>query len=219
MLYLHPDKFPPRLPALVASDARLLPYFDVPFQHADAAVLRRMGRAGDGERYLDLIGAVRDAVPDAVIRSTFLVGHPGEGRREFDALLRFQERARLDWLGAFAWSREEGTPAAGDKGALAAAIAAPAARRRREAVEGRQRAITEARLDRWIGREMDVLVEERVEGEALALGRAFPQAPEVDGSVVIHSPSAAPGDVVRCRMAGRAGLDLQAVPVESGGAR
>lgn len=212
LLYLHPDDFPRGLLDLMAADTRVLPYLDIPFQHASVSVLRKMGRSGDSAAYLDLIAEIRGKLPDAVVRSTFLTGHPGEGRREFDELLRFQQDARLDWLGVFDWSREEGTPSAGDKGALAARLTASAARKRKELLETHQQLITEERLDRWIGREMDVLVEEPVEGEDLALGRTVIHAPEVDGSVVLHAGGAVTGDVFRARIDGRTGIDLQAEP-------
>ena len=210
LLYLHPDDFPADLLELMAADQRLLPYLDIPFQHASVPVLRKMGRSGDSSSYLNLIAEIRGKLPDAVVRSTFLTGHPGEGRREFDELLSFQQDAQLDWLGVFDWSREEGTAAAEDKGALAARLAAPTARRRKETLESAQQLITESRLDRWIGREMDILVEEPVEGEELALGRAVIHAPEVDGSVVLHVDAAVTGDVFRASIDGRTGIDLQA---------
>ena len=217
LLYLHPDDFPRTLLDLMAEDTRILPYLDIPFQHAAVPVLRKMGRTGDRAVYLDLIEEIRERLPDSVIRSTFLVGHPGEGRREFDELLRFQEDARLDWLGVFDWSREDGTPAARDRGALAARLSAPRARRRKEDVEKLQQSISQSALDRWIGRDMDILVEEPVNGENLALGRSRVNAPEVDGSVVLHASGLSEGQVVRSRITGRTGLDLQARPEGSRG--
>jgi len=217
LLYLHPDDFPRELLDLMASDSRILPYLDIPFQHASVPVLRKMGRSGTAESYLGLIDEIRGKLPDAVVRSTFLVGHPGEGRREFNELLDFQSKARLDWLGVFDWSREEGTPAAMDKSALAARISAPTARKRKALIESRQQVISEGRLDAWIGRTMDVLVEEPVEGEDLALGRLVIHAPEVDGSVVLHVKGARSGDVFQARIDGRAGIDLQAEPLSPAG--
>ena len=217
LLYLHPDDFPRDLLDLMAVDSRVLPYLDIPFQHASVPVLRKMGRAGSSESYLDLIAEIRGKLPDAVIRSTFLVGHPGEGRREFAELLNFQEKARLDWLGVFDWSREEGTEAAKDRSAFAARLSASGARKRKKLVETRQQLITESRLDKWVGRRMDVLVEEPVEGEDLALGRLVIHAPEVDGSVVLHVKDARTGDVFPALIDGRTGIDLQAEPLEPPG--
>ena len=213
LLYLHPDGFPLGLLEVMASDPRLLPYLDIPFQHASTPVLRAMGRSGDADSYLRLIDTVRGRLPEAAVRSTFLLGHPGEGRREFAELLRFQEMAAFEWLGAFEWSREEGTPAARDRGALRTRLGAPAFRRRREEIESRQTPITEKRLDAMIGREMDMLVEEPVDGEDLAIGRGPMHAPDVDGSVVLRAAGTTEGQVIRSRIVGRSGIDLLADPV------
>ena len=111
LLYIHPDRFHEEVLEIMREDGRLVPYLDLPFQHASAGILRAMGRRGDGEGYLALLDRIRTAVPDAVIRSTFLVGFPAEGPEEFEELLRFQRRAELDWLGVFCYSPEEGTAA------------------------------------------------------------------------------------------------------------
>ncbi|GHT76313.1 ribosomal protein S12 methylthiotransferase RimO [Spirochaetia bacterium] len=123
LLYIHPDNFPLPILDLCRRDGRFLPYFDIPFQHGAAGILRAMNRRGTAESYLTLIGKIRDTLPDAVIRSTFLVGFPGENLEDFEALLEFQEKARLDWAGAFTYSREEGTPAYGMKNRVAKRVA------------------------------------------------------------------------------------------------
>ncbi len=217
LLYLHPDEFPLGLLDLMASDPRLLPYLDIPFQHASAPVLRAMGRSGNTDSYLRLIDTIRGKLPDAAIRSTFLVGHPGEGRREFAELLRFQERAELEWVGVFAWSREEGTPSAEDRGVFFSRFGELIGRRRKEEIEARQTPLTEMRLERMIGREIDVLVEEPVDGEELAIGRGPMHAPEVDGSIVLSLEDSREGDVVRSRITGRSGFDLRGEPVAQTG--
>lgn len=219
LLYLHPDEFPLGLLDLMASDPRLLPYLDIPFQHASAPVLRAMGRSGNTDSYLRLIDTIRGKLPDAAIRSTFLVGHPGEGRREFSELIGFQERAELEWAGVFAWSREEGTPSAEDKGAFRTRLGASAAQRRKDELETRQIPLTEMRLDAMIGRVVDVLVEEPLDGEDLAIGRGPMNAPEVDGCVVLSLEASAEGDVVQTRIVGRSGFDLRAEPVSRTGSQ
>ena len=215
LLYLHPDVFPFEILDVMTDEQRIIPYFDIPFQHASAAVLRKMGRSGDASSYLKLIRTIRHRLPDAVIRSTFLVGHPGEGKKEFEDLLRFQDEAQLDWLGVFAWSREEGTAAARDRGALASRILAPWAEKRRYRIEAHQKAITESRMARWIGRSLPVLIEEKVKDENLAIGRTFFQAPEVDGNTVVHSGEADAGDVVNTQLYQVTGIDIQARPQSS----
>jgi len=206
MLYLHPDHFPAELPEVVASDPRILPYFDVPFQHASRAILEKMGRSGSAESYTALVRGIRDQIPDAVIRSTFLVGFPGETEQDLEAVLAFQRSAALDWVGVFAYSKEEGTPAFDYSGGVRKSVA----ERRKQRVEENQIGISEERLDRQVGRTLDVLVEEPVREEKLYLGRAYLQAPEVDGLVVIKAETLEPGRIYPVRIERRVGIDLEA---------
>jgi len=203
-LYIHPDHFPGELLEL-AADPRLLPYFDLPFQHASPAVLRRMGRRGSAESYLALLDRIREALPRAALRSTFLVGFPGESDEDFRRLLDFQRRAKLDWAGFFTYSREEGT-AAFDLGPR---VPGKTAEGRRRELERAQEAITARRLERHVGSQLDVLIEEPVQGQALALGRAYLQAPEVDGLVVLKASGLQPGRMYRASIERRNGVDLE----------
>ena len=205
-LYLHPDHFPEELLALAAADSRLLPYFDLPFQHASPAVLRRMGRRGTAEGYLALLARIRAALPRAVLRSTFLVGFPGETEEDFRVLLDFQREAELDWAGFFTYSREEGTAAY----SLGPRVGAKRTESRKRELERAQQAITERRLERHVGAQLEVLIEEPVRGEALALGRAYLQAPEVDGLVVVKAAGLEAGRRCRVRIERRNGVDLEA---------
>jgi ribosomal protein S12 methylthiotransferase len=213
MLYIHPDDFPAELPLLVKERPNILPYFDIPFQHAAVPVLRGMGRRGSSEEYLDLISGIRETLPDAVIRSTFMLGFPGERRNHVDQLLDFAGKARLDWAGIFIYSPEEGTPAFTERTASSHKRAASRAEGYKHELESLQNGITEKQLDRWIGRDFDVLIEEDIEQEDLLIGRMFAQAPEVDGSTVVLSASGKPGDVIRCGIRRRVGIDLEAVPL------
>ena len=213
MLYIHPDAFPGELPALVESRKKLLGYFDIPFQHASRKVLQGMGRSGSGEGYLELIEQIRSEVTDAVIRSTFMTGFPGEGPEEFDQLCSFMTRAKMDWAGMFVYSREEGTPAYGDRSAAEHRRAVKEADRRMLQLQQLQGPITEERLDRWINREVEVLIEEIIPEEDLSIGRSFMQAPEVDGAIVVLTGDVPPGSSVRCRIERRNGVDLEAEPV------
>jgi ribosomal protein S12 methylthiotransferase len=204
MLYIHPDHFPREILDVLAADRRFLPYFDLPFQHASPNILRAMGRRGDPERNLALVAEIRGRLPGAAIRSTFLVGFPGETEDDFERLLDFQREAALDWMGAFTYSREEDTPAY----ALGDRVSKPTARARKDQLERRQVPITERALDAQVGRSLDVLVEEEVAGEELSLGRAYLQAPEVDGLVVVRRRLPA-GSVARVRITRRNGVDLE----------
>jgi ribosomal protein S12 methylthiotransferase len=211
LLYIHPERFPRELLKTCGQDSRILPYFDIPFQHASAGILKAMGRTKIASENLDLIGEIRSALPEAVLRSTFLVGFPGEKEEDFNRLLEFQEKAEFDWLGVFEYSPEENTPAAGLHRKRHLRVAKPAAAARKKLLEERQTRITERGLERFVGKDLDLLVEEIVQGEDLSLARGRPHAPEVDGLVVLHGTAAAPGTVLRARVIRRNGFDLEAV--------
>jgi ribosomal protein S12 methylthiotransferase len=208
MLYIHPERFPRELLTICARDPRLVPYFDMPMQHADPDVLRAMARTGTAEDYLRVIEEIREALPDAVLRTSLLTGFPGEDEAAFERLLAFQQRAAFDWLGIFAYSPEEGTPAHRRHGDFIE----PEAEARKGRLEEAQLPITYGRLDRFIGRDMELLIEEEVEGEELAIGRGFPHAPEVDGLVVLRTGGRRlePGELVTARILRRNGVDLEA---------
>jgi ribosomal protein S12 methylthiotransferase len=167
-----------------------------------------MNRSGDADAYLGLLSDVRAALPTAVVRSTFLVGFPGEDDEDFNALRRFQEAARVDWLGAFAYSREEDTPAFSMKGRPPKRVALA----RKKEIEDAQRPITERALERFVGTAQAVLVEERIESEDLAIARGYMNAPDVDGSIVVVGGDLKAGDVVAVTVTAVRGVDLEASP-------
>ncbi|MDR0709780.1 MAG: 30S ribosomal protein S12 methylthiotransferase RimO [Spirochaetaceae bacterium] len=208
-LYIHPDNFPLPILDICRRDRRFLPYFDLPFQHGSGHILRAMNRRGNAEAYLGLIRHIRETLPGAVIRATFLVGFPGETGEDFRELLEFQEKAEIDWAGAFSYSREEGTAAWPMKGR----VPKKTAEERKRIVEERQAVISERRMEAFVGRKTEVLVEERIDGEeGLYLGRLPCQAPEIDGAAVISSTrELSPGSLLPARIFARAGLDLEAV--------
>jgi ribosomal protein S12 methylthiotransferase len=217
LLYIHPDHFPLPILDVMERDSRFLPYFDIPFQHGSPAMLAAMNRRGTPESYLALLETIRRRLPGAVIRSTFLLGFPGETAEDFAALLDFQEKVRADWLGCFTWSREEGTAAYAMHGRVAKKTAA----QRKRIVEERQTAITEKNMERFTGQTLDVLIEEQFAsagtdaetgagGETLCLGRVYCQAPEVDGAAVITSTAILrPGTLVPGKIIARRGFDLE----------
>jgi ribosomal protein S12 methylthiotransferase len=209
LLYIHPDNFPLPILDTMERDKRFLPYFDLPFQHGSEKILAAMNRRGSAAIYLSLIETIRSRLPGAVIRSTFLLGFPGETEDDFRALLDFQDKARLDWAGCFAYSREEDTPAYAMKNRVPKKLAAE----RKRLVGERQTSISEKQMDRFVGKAFDVLVEEAVDEEdGLYLGRLYCQAPEVDGAAVITGGRPlTPGSMVRGQVVGRAGVDLEVV--------
>lgn len=208
-LYLYPDQFPRELVHRTREDQRILPYFDLSFQHGSREILRRMGRPGSPEGYLDLVRFIRSANGDAALRSSFIVGFPGETESHVAELIGFLEAAELEWVGVFEYSPQEGTPAARIRTGV---VPRKERARRRIAVEAAQQAIAVRRLERFTGRTLQVLVEEVMQGTSMALGRSPLQAPEVDGLVVIHNAGGVvPGEVVTARVTGVTGVDLQAV--------
>ena len=211
LLYLYPESISDELLGIINEYPGILPYFDIPFQHADSGVLGRMGRGSSGEEAIKTVERIRGAVPDAVLRSSLMVGFPGEGEKEFARLEAFVRKAQIDWLGIFEFSPEDGTVAAGlNKGD--ARVSKTLRGQRRRALENIQIEIATRRLKRLVGTRQRVLIEEPFAEEPLALGRAYAHAPEVDGAVVVHGAPAPAGSFQNCRITGLAGLDLQAVP-------
>jgi len=215
MLYIHPDAFPEDLPALVAANPKIIPYFDIPFQHADPAVLRPMGRVGSKESYLALLARIRGFLPNATFRSTLMLGFTGDSEQALEELKDFLVKAQLDWVGTFTYSREEDTPAYADRPTAQYRQIAKKANAWRKEIEALQEPISQKRLQRFVGTELDVLIEEQVEGEDLAIGRTAHQAPEVDGLTVVMGRNLVPGQVVRCGIIRANGIDFEAVPVST----
>jgi len=216
LLYIHPDHFPFDILPLMKEDPRILPYFDIPFQHGSAKVLKGMGRKGNSPVYLDLIRRLREALPHCVIRSTFMTGFPGETKGEFAELTAFQEQAELDWLGVFSYSPEEDTPAYKESRTFPARRTIAKGEKRKKNLEQRQVPLTEKRLNLWLDREVELLVEEEIPEEDLFLCRSYGQAPEIDGLTVLHGEDLKPGDHVRARIIKANGFDLEAVLLEEG---
>ncbi len=214
MLYIHPDTFPLDLIDLVASREKILPYFDIPVQHADHNILLRMKRTGSGEKYGELFEKIREKNPDAVIRTTLMLGFPGEDRASFEELLSFIEKAQPDWMGSFLYSREEDTPAYKMRNQKDHDKAVKTASKWQKELEEKQSAITSERLERFVGREYRAIVEETIEGEDLAIGRIYSQAPDVDGLTVIMGRSLKSGDVVNVGIRKVRGVDLEGILID-----
>jgi ribosomal protein S12 methylthiotransferase len=219
LLYMHPDHFPLPILDIMERDTRFLPYFDIPFQHASPKILSAMNRHGDAAGYIALVETIRSRIPAAVIRSTFLLGFPGETDADFAALLDFQHTIRLDWLGCFSYSREEDTPAY----AMPQQVPPKIAAQRKQKIEKRQISITEQNMDRFVGQNLNVLLEEQISGEEnkpnthFWLGRLYCHAPEVDGAAVLTGGAELKaGEVVPCTVVGRRGFDLEVRAGRSG---
>ncbi len=214
MLYIHPDKFPTEILDICASSGgRIIPYFDIPFQHASAPVLSAMNRKGNADIYLELINHIRAKLPDAVIRTTFMLGFPGERREDVEELERFITAAQIEWAGFFIYSREEDTAAYDIEGPRKLKKRAASAQKTLGRLQALQTEISSSRLQRFIGTRQRLLVEEPVEQENLYLCRAWLQAPEVDGLVVLHAEegSLSAGDFIDSEITGVNGIDLEAI--------
>jgi len=211
-MYLFPDRSLEPLIQVLAESSRICRYLDIPFQHAAPEIVRAMNRPGGAETYLDFIGRVREAVPDVSLRSTFIVGFPGETERHFEELLAFVRAAQLDWVGVFQYSREEGAPAATFRNRVPRRVA----QERYDRLMQLQQEITATRNRRWLGRTLDVLIEEV--SDTQAIGRHEGQAPEIDGVVRIVlsglSPSRrpTPGQWQQARIEDVDQYDLVAAP-------
>lgn len=214
MLYIHPDTFPEELIDLTASRKKILPYFDIPVQHADHEVLLSMKRTGDGDIYASLFNRIREKNPDAVIRTTLMLGYPGEDRAAFEELLSFVDKAEPDWMGSFLYSREEDTPAYRMRSQKEHDKAEREAKKWQKELEEKQSAITEKRLQRFVGRTYRCLVEEIIDGEELAIGRIYSQAPDVDGATVIMGRGIKSGDVVTVGIRSVRGVDLEGILID-----
>jgi ribosomal protein S12 methylthiotransferase RimO len=177
--YLQPAEIRPSLLQAVISTEKVAPYFDISFQHASGTLLRRMRRFGDGEKFLHLLTQIRALSPEAGIRSNFIVGFPGESEEEFSELLDFISVSRLDAIGVFPYSDEEGTEALNLSGKVPQDLIEE---RFQEASRVAEATVNARSLER-IGEEMSVLIEE-IDGD-LVEGRAAHQGPEVDGSTRI----------------------------------
>ena len=211
LLYIHPDAFPLELLDLVKSNEKIIPYFDIPIQHASEKLLRPMKRMGDEKIYTDLITKIRSELPECVIRTTIMLGFPGETDEDFEKVYEFVKTNRFNWMGSFVYSREEGTYAYGLTTEKDHKALAKIAKTRQKKLQKLQEKITEECLQSFVGKEYDVLIEELVEGEDLAIGRIWAQAPEVDGLTVVMGRDMVPGRVYRCGVTKVNGIDLEAV--------
>ena len=204
-MYLHPAHVNDRLVERWAA-ARVVPYLDMPIQHADDAILKSMRRAVTARRMKDVVAQFRAAIPGVTVRTTVLVGFPGETDAAFERLLEFVDEVRFDRLGVFTYSPEEGTPSPAYAGQVEPEVAAERAARVQEA----QDAIAWERAGKLVGAVIDVLVDGPSEDSAFAWeGRTAGQAPEIDGVVYLRGRGDfTPGRFARVRIAEVEGYEL-----------
>ncbi|MFN3740087.1 MAG: 30S ribosomal protein S12 methylthiotransferase RimO [Thermodesulfovibrionales bacterium] len=187
LLYLHPQSISDELLEEIASNKKICKYLDIPLQHSEDKILRLMKRAGSKETYKGLINRIRSLIPDVTLRTTFIVGFPGETEKDFKGLLDFVKEMEFERLGAFRYSREEGTPAYYLKGQVSQKIKD----KRYDELMRLQAEISLKKNLSLVGKRMSCLIDEVNEG--VGYGRLESQAPEIDGLVIIKGNDLRPG--------------------------
>lgn len=212
LLYFYPNRLTDEVIEAMAGLKHVVPYVDIPLQHVHADTLRRMKRPWDGVRYMELFEKLRSAMPDVAIRTTFIVGFPGETEEEFSYLLDFVRTSRLDRVGAFVYSREPGTPSY----EMPDQVPFRTKRHRYDQLMRLQSEISLSINKSWIGKNLNVLVEDIVDGWRIA--RSHRDAPEIDG-LVFFQGTASPGEIVAVEITGAEEYDLYARQVGAGAAK
>jgi ribosomal protein S12 methylthiotransferase len=210
-LYAYPNKITGRLLEAIAGHEKICPYMDVPLQHASPTVLKRMKRGGGAEIFLRSIEKMRRTVPELTLRTTFIVGFPGETEAEFEELCEFVREAEFDWLGAFGYSDQEGADSFG----LEKKLSAREIESRRKRLMNIQKSISSRRKKALLGKRFDLLLEGASEESDLLLeGRTAMHAPEIDGKVFINDVpeglAPQPGEFYRCQITEAHDYDLVA---------
>jgi ribosomal protein S12 methylthiotransferase RimO len=219
LMYLQPAELTAELLRAIAEHPKVASYYDLSLQHVSGPVVAGMGRAGDHERFAALIAEARGLDPEAVFRSNFILGFPGETEPDVDRLASFLTEQRLDWAGFFTFSVEDGTPSATMPDQVPEAVALE----RLRWVSEVQERVADAASRRFVGRHLDVLVDEMLDGDG-SVGRTYREAPDTDGEVTLLAPDGRPaalpvGRIVTARVLDSVGVDLVAEvdPVTAGG--
>jgi ribosomal protein S12 methylthiotransferase len=216
-LYAYPNKITGRLLDTIAAHDNICSYIDVPLQHASPTVLKRMKRGGGADVFLRSIEKMRRVIPGVTLRTSFIVGYPGETEQEFEELCSFVKQAEFDWMGAFGYSDQEGAGAFRDDKKLSAREIES----RRKSLMSTQKKISRAKKKSLIGKEFDILLEgTSSESDLLLEGRTAMHAPEIDGKVFVNdypeSEEPQKGNFYRCRITAAHDYDLVAEILSSG---
>ncbi|MGC2062731.1 MAG: 30S ribosomal protein S12 methylthiotransferase RimO [Thermodesulfovibrionales bacterium] len=203
LLYLYPTAVNDRLIETIASQEKICNYIDMPLQHTEKYILKLMGRAGSRTFFEKLMRHIREIIPDVALRSTFIVGFPQESEFDFEKMLEFARKIKFEHLGAFTYSREEGTPAARLKGHIPMRVKQSRYNRLMEMQAG----ISLAKNKTLIGRSFRALVDEADDGVAIA--RIYSQTPEIDGVVIVRDRTVAKGDFISVRIDRASDYDLE----------
>lgn len=193
--YLYPDEFDDELIDEIAANEKIVKYLDIPIQHINTGVLRRMNRRGTGEEIRALFSALRERIPGLVLRTSLITGLPGEGEAEYEELCEFLRQARIERVGVFPFSPEEGTPAA----SMPDRVETEVAERRAELIMDMQQGIMEDYYASCIGKTLRVLC--TGEDGAYLTGRSYADSPDIDGTVYFDG-DCLPGDFAQVRITG-----------------
>ncbi|HWB09874.1 MAG TPA: 30S ribosomal protein S12 methylthiotransferase RimO [Pirellulales bacterium] len=205
VMYLYPMYFTDELVDVLATSQKIIPYLDLPLQHINDTMLKRMQRRVNRAETEDLLARLRKAIPDLVLRTTFIVGFPGETEEQFEELVEFVRHQRFERLGVFTYSFEADTPSA----RLPDHIDEETKNSRRERLMAAQQEVAFAWNERQIGRQLDVLIDRPVPNERHAwIGRSYADAPDVDGVVYVTGKKLRPGQIARCEIVAAQEYDL-----------
>jgi len=212
IMYAYPGYVTPRLMEAIAQHEQVLPYLDMPLQHGDREVLKRMRRPAKIEWVYETVGKLRETIPHLAVRTTFIVGYPGETDAEFENLMTFVKDLQFDRVGAFTYSYEIGTPSATLPGHVPDEVKKDRYNRLMELQQG----ISLAKNQSYVGKTLDILVEGHgqsededgnLTGDVVSLGRSYRDAPEIDGYVLVEG-ELPPGEIVPVRITGATTYDL-----------
>jgi len=205
LLYTHPVHYNDELIEVIANYPKICSYLDLPLQHISDRILKRMNRPIKKNNVISLINKLRDRIPNLTLRTTFMVGFPGETDKDFEELLSFVKEFRFERLGAFIFSREEGTPAYGFPQQISMRIK----EERLNELMLAQQLISKEINSSYMGKEMEVLIDEIKSGKPkIAIGRTLADAPEIDGKVVIKTDKAQIGKIIKVKVTEALEYDL-----------
>ncbi len=208
VMYAYPGYVTDRLIEVMAAERQILAYLDMPLQHAHPATLRRMRRPANMDWVHKTLSKMRRAMPELALRTTFIVGYPGETEAEFQALLDFVEEIRFDKVGTFQFSFEPGTASE----PLGDPVPAEVKQERYERLMTAQQRISLERNQAWVGKTLEVLIEGQ--GDGVSMGRSYRDAPEIDGLVIVEK-EIPPGQIVPVRISGAMPYDLSGSVIEN----
>ncbi len=209
LLYCYPEEITPELVRTIRDEPKVLHYIDMPIQHASDAILKKMGRRTNRKELEEIIGMLREEVPDICIRTTLITGFPGETEKDHKTLMSFVRRMKFDRLGVFAYSREEGTPAA----RMTPQVPAPVKTKRRKELMLLQQEIAFKKARKMKGKVVDAIVEGKIVGEDVYTSRTYMDAPGVDGTLFVETQrELMTGDFLRVKVTGSDQYDLIGIP-------